>query len=262
MKRVISLNVLLLVLLGMSNCSVQKRVKSVDLFNGRDLGGWYTFIKDRGKNLDPKNVFTVSDGLIRISGEEYGCITTNDEYESYHLRVEFKWGEKTFEPRKEKTRDSGVLLHSQGEDGGYAGTWMHSIECQLIEGGTGDFIVVGDGTDKFAISTTVAAEKVAGAYVYDPNGEVVRVNGGRINWYGRAPEWKDVLGFRGAQDVEKPVGEWNVLECIAKGDEITYYLNGVKVNHAFDVKPRRGRIQIQSEGAEMFVRTVKLTPLN
>lgn len=261
MRKIAGFNILLLMLLTLSNCSPQKGKKSVALFNGKDLSGWYTFIKDRGKDIDPKNVFTISDGLINISGEEYGCITTDEEYENYHLVVEFKWGERTFEPRKEKTRDGGVLLHSQGEDGGYAGTWMHSIECQIIEGGTGDFIVVGDGTDKFAISTTVAPEKVGGAYVYDPKGEEVRVNKGRINWYGRSPEWEDVLGFRGVQDVENPVGEWNVLECEAKDGEITYYLNGVKVNHAYDVQPRKGRIQIQSEGAEMWVRKVELTPL-
>src|SRR5690554_5964105 len=185
----------------------------VKLFNGKNLVGWYTFIKGRGRDKDPNKVFTVQNGMIVISGEEYGSITTNNEYQNYKLVVEFKWGGSTFEPRVEKARDSGILLHSIGEDGGYSGIWMHSIECQIIEGGTGDFIVVGDGTDKFAISTTVAPEKVGGAYVYDPKGEEVRVNRGRINWYGRAPEWEDVIGFRGARDVENAVGEWNVLEC-------------------------------------------------
>ena len=116
------------------------------MFNGKNLDGWYTFIKDRGKNVDPKKVFTVKNGMIRISGEEFGCITSNDEFENYKITVEYKWGEITYEPRVDKARDSGLLLHSIGEDGGSDGTWMHSIECQIIEGGTGDFIVVGDGS--------------------------------------------------------------------------------------------------------------------
>ena len=37
--------------------------------------------------------------------------------------------------------------------------------------------------------------------------------------------------------------------------------NGVLVNQAYRVKPSRGRIQIQSGGAEMFVRKVELIPL-
>lgn len=233
----------------------------VKLFNGKNLDGWYTFIKGKGKDNDPNDVFSVRNGLIVISGEEYGCITTVDEYENYKLVVEFKWGESTHEPRVEKARDSGILLHSVGEDGGYSGIWMNSIECQLIEGGTGDFIVVGDGSADYSITCPVAAEKQGNSHVFDPKGELVTVNRGRINWYGRDPEWKDKKGFRGANDVEKPVGKWNKIECVVKGKEIQVYLNNKLVNQAFDVKPAKGRIQIQSEGAEIFFRKVELKKL-
>src|SRR5260221_5657068 len=101
---------------------------TIHLFNGQNLDGWYTFIKDRGKDNDPKAVFTVKDNLIHISGEEWGCITTNKEYENYKLVVEYKWGEKTFGERLDKPRANGILFHSKGNDGGYSGTWMHSIE--------------------------------------------------------------------------------------------------------------------------------------
>ena len=109
----------------------QSNDNTIQLFNGENLDGWYTFLKDRGRDKDPKNVFTVTDGMIRISGEEWGCITTLDEYENYKLEIEFKWGELSFEPRLDNARDCGVLLHSQGEDGGSSGTWIHSIECQM-----------------------------------------------------------------------------------------------------------------------------------
>jgi hypothetical protein len=122
--------------------------RTTHLFNGKNLKGWYTFLQERGRNNDPKQVFSVADGMIRISGEEWGCITTRKIHDNYRLVVEFKWGELTYPPRKERARDSGVLLHSQGEDGGSQGIWMHSIECQIIEGGTGDIIVVGDGSDR------------------------------------------------------------------------------------------------------------------
>lgn len=233
----------------------------IQLFNGENLDGWYTFLKGKGRDNDPNRVFTVKDGLLTISGEEYGCITTNDEFENYKLVVEFKWGERTFPPRVEKAMDSGILLHSVGEDGGYSGIWMHSIECQLIEGGTGDIIVVGDGTPAFSVTSPVAPEKQNGSYVYKPDGELVTIYGGRINWYGRDANWEDVKGFRGANDVERPVGEWNRVECIARGGEILIYLNNKLVNHAVDVQPQKGRIQIQSEGAEILFRRIELTPL-
>lgn len=241
---------------------LDKKNKAISLFNGRNLDDWYTFLQNRGRDNDPKKVFTIYDGMIRISGEEWGCITTDKEFENYRLIAEFKWGGKTFAPRLDNARDCGVLLHSIGEDGGSEGIWMHSIECQIIEGGTGDFIVVGDGTDKFSITCPVADEKQQDSYVFQQEGQLASIHGDRINWYGRDPNWKDVIGFRGTQDVEKPMSEWNTLECIAKGDEIAIYLNGTLVNRAFKVKPSKGRIQIQSEGAEIFFRKVVLEPLS
>lgn len=234
---------------------------AVHLFNGKNLDGFYTFIKGRGRDQDPLGVFTVKDGMLRISGEEWGCVTSEKEYENFRLIVEFKWGEKTWPPRVENARDSGVLVHSVGEDGAYAGIWMNSIECQVIEGGTGDVIVVGDGADRFSVTSPAAPEKQGNSPVYQPGGKPVTLLKDRVNWWGRDPEWKDVKGFRGARDVEKPVGEWNRYECIADGSRMTLLLNGVVVNECFDVRPSKGRIQIQSEGAELFVRRVDLVPL-
>jgi hypothetical protein len=234
---------------------------TVHLFNGKNLDGWYTFIKDRGRDNDPKKVFTVKDGVLHISGEEWGCITTNEEYKNYKLVLEYKWGEITHGSRLNNARDNGVLFHSKGADGGYSGIWMHSIECNVIEGGTGDFIVVGDNSNDFLLTSPVAPEKQSTSYIYQLGGDPVTVNSGRINWLARDPDWKDVKGFRGKYDVEHPVGEWNRLECIVRGKEIFIYLNGTLVNYAMHSKPDEGRIQIQSEGAEIFYRRVDLTPL-
>lgn len=239
-----------------------KTNKTIELFNGKNLKGWYTFIKGRGRGSDPQKVFTVNDKMIRVSGEEWGCITTNKEYENFTLTVEFKWGTKTWEPRVKNARDNGILVHSTGMDGGYDGTWMHGIECQIIEGGTGDLLVVGDKTENFAITCPVAIEKQGGSYLFQPDGKPVTIHGGRINWYGRDADWEDVIDFRGKSDVEKPVGEWNRMEVVAKGNDISIFLNGVLVNQAMQVKPAKGRIQIQSEGAEMFVRQIELTPIS
>lgn len=233
--------------------------KATSLFNGKNLKGWYTFVQKRGKNVDPKNVFSVVGQQIRISGEEWGCITTKKQFENYRLALEFRWGGETQGNRIDKARDSGLLLHSNGEDGGSAGIWMHSIECQIIEGGTGDILVVGDGSEKFSITASVASEKQAGSYRYQEGGLPAVLNKGRLNWYARDENWQDIIGFKGKQDIEKPMGEWNSLECIANGNEIIVYLNGVLVNRARDVQPSKGQIQIQSEGAEIFFRNINLT---
>ncbi|MBM3288954.1 MAG: DUF1080 domain-containing protein, partial [Candidatus Hydrogenedentes bacterium] len=234
---------------------------TVQLFNGKDLSNFYTFIKDRGKNIDPKQVFTVKDGVIRISGEEWGCITSNDEFGDYELTVEFKWGEKTWGDREKAARDSGVLVHSMGEDGGYSGIWMHGIEIQMIEGGTGDLLVVGDESKAFELTCPTAEVTEGTPHVYRQGGKPHTINKGRIDWWGRDPGWTDTINFRGKQDVEKPHGEWNTIHVVARGSTLRVELNGVLVNEALDVKPAKGRLQVQSEGAEVFVRKIELTPI-
>ncbi len=234
---------------------------TIRLFNGKNLDNWYVFLRDRGVNNDPKQVFSVTpDGLLKITGEEWGCITTNDEFRDYRIILEYKWGEKTHGSRETKARDSGLLFHSKGKDGGYSNTWMHSIECNIIEGGTGDFIVVGDGTDKFSATSLVAPEKQNGQYIHHPYGTPATINRGRINWAFRDPGWEDKKDFRGKYDVENPVGSWNILECHLENGEALIYLNGRLINHATRVVPDEGRIQIQSEGAELFIRRVDIVP--
>lgn len=254
--------VLVTILTGENSFGQSSRKKTTKLFNGKNLDGWYTYLIKSGRGSDPLKVFSVNDKQIRISGEDYGCITTLNEYENYKLVVEFKWGTQTFPPRLNNARDNGVLIHSQGKDGAFSKSWMYSIECQIIEGGTGDFLVVGDGSKTFELTSLVKPRAEKGPYIFDPNGSPATINLGRIDWYARDPQWKDVINFRGQHDIEKPAGEWNKMEIIAKGDNVTIYLNGTLVNQATNVKPSKGHIQIQSEGAEMFVRKVDLTPLN
>jgi hypothetical protein len=250
--------------------------KEIKLFNGKSLENFYTYLgapkvkkgekadKPFGKNNDPRKVFTVADGMIRVSGEIYGCFVTEKEFENYHLITEFKWGTKTWPPREKATRDSGILLHCVGEDGAAGGVWLESIECQMIEGGTGDFILV-KGKNQPSISAEVedrpTGPKGGKQAYYKPGGTARKFPPGRINWMYRDPEWKDELGFRGKKDVEKPVGEWNTLECICDGDKVTNILNGVVVNHGTNASHTKGKILFQSEGAEVFFRRIDLVPI-
>ena len=109
----------------------------IQLFNGKDLDGLYTYLED-AKYEDPRQVFTVRDGLLVISGDGYGGVTTRQTYQNYHLVCEFKWGQRTWGSRKQRARDSGILVHCNGPDGSYSNKWLTSIESQVIEGGMGD----------------------------------------------------------------------------------------------------------------------------
>lgn len=237
-------------------------LSAFDLFNGQNLDGWYSWVRGHGKNVDPNGVFSVHDGMIHVTGQDFGCLTTEKEYSNYRLTVEFKWGEKTWGSRENKAMDSGILIHSFGPDGAFGGIWMHSVEANVCEGGMGDFWIVGSAND--GIAGTCRVSKRGASLVFDPkNGtpSTITANGaGCFRWSGSPGDWKDELHFRGPNDFDRP-NDWNAMTVVARGNVMTVYLNGKLVNEVYDLRQTSGKIQLQSEGAEIFFRKVKLEPL-
>jgi hypothetical protein len=249
--------------------------ETVSLFNGTDLSMFTTWETDHGKE-DPDRVFTVVEQIdggpaIRSSGQHWGGLVTKERYANYHLVFEYRWGLITWGQRKDRARDAGVLLHCQGEEGNYQkdfkAAWMRSIEYQIIEGAAGDLILVGGydrATGEFIMPAVKGTYSMRGQMkVWDPNGtpgEFGKGNG-RIHVSYKSADWKDVLGFRGPDDVEKPVGQWNRAEAIVDNGKFTYFLNGKKVNEFSDSTFREGRLLFQSEGAEIYYRKIELRPV-
>ncbi len=246
---------------------------AIKLFDGKSLANFDTWLVDHHE-ADPERVFSVVDQIdgapaIRISGQVWGGLLTRQAYRDYRLVVEFRWGGATWGDRKARARDSGVLLHAQGQPGNtrkdFNGPWLRSIEFQIIEGGVGDIIVV-SGFDaagqQIAPTLTARVRKDRdGETVYDARGEPTVFTSGRVNWYGRSEDWQDRLGFRGAQDVESPGLEWTRLEAVVQDGTLKYYVNGKLVNEASDSSFREGKIMLQSEGAEIYFRRIDLEPL-
>jgi hypothetical protein len=256
MQRVVLL-VLALPLLAQTPATPISPRERIVLFDGKDLDGWYTWLQE-SKYKDPKHVFTVKDGMVIVSGEEWGGLTTRNSYRDYHLTVEWKWGGPNRGKREGHARDSGILVHGVGEDGAHGGIWLQSIESQVIEGGAGDFIMV-EGKERPTMTANV--REFNGQFYWDEKGTPKTMDRGRFNWFGRDPNWKDQLGYRGPKDIEKPLGEWNRQEVIADHDTLTNILNGVVVNKGYRVYPAAGKIQLQSEGAEIYYRRVEMEPL-
>ena len=251
---------------------VQDQPTPERLFDGRDLTGWRTWLVDT-RHLDPRGVFAVTNGWIRISGDGLGYLATDREFENYRLVVEWKWGTRntTWGDRLGKARDSGIFLHATGPDGNShdgQGAFMAALECNVFQGATGDLLLIrGTAADGSLIApratAEVAAERDADGWPTWRRGgrEHTLERWGRLNWFAKSTSWKDLTDFRGPHDLEHPPGAWNVLECEARGDSLRFVLNGVQVNEARRVHPRRGRILLQCEGSEIFFRRVELHPL-
>ncbi|MBD2754635.1 DUF1080 domain-containing protein [Spirosoma sp. BT704] len=238
------------------------------LFNGKDLSGWETYLdrpystdktKDKasplGLNNDPNHVFSVTmvDGLpaLRISGETFGGINTLTEFENYHFRLEFKWGTLKWPPKLNQPRDSGLLYHSIGAHGTPM-LWMESFEYQIQEGDCGDYWGVMN-----VLADISARKNDQDKYVYQPAATP-------ITFQDKTPVGRSCLKN---PDSEKPYGQWNVLDLYCFGDTCLHMLNG-KVNlvlthtrHLVNGQPEpltKGKIQLQSEGAEIFYRNISI----
>ena len=121
--------------------------------------------------------------------------------------------------------NNGVLIHTTTPK--ELGVWPKSLEVQLAHENAGDFWVIG---------TTVEI----------PDADT-RVKGRRhLNL---------------TDDSEKPAGEWNKMEIVAKGDKVTVKVNGELVNEATRLSQTKGAISLQSEGAPIQFRNIVLTPL-
>jgi hypothetical protein len=236
----------------------------IELFNGRDFSGLYTFLKGRGVVEEPDEVFCIEDGAIRVTGEGRGYIGTRKAYRDYHLRVDFKWGKRT--DGSGYVRNAGVLVHATGADGAHrSGAWMPSLEIQLAQGCEGDLIVIrGKDAEGNTIPIDMASQvrrAEDGRTRWQPGGEKVRYSGRQFWWSKHQPFFKEKLDTRGRDDVASPLGEWTRVDVLCAGDRVTVKINGKTVNEAIDVWPTCGRILLQNEGNEIYYRNWELRPV-
>ncbi len=255
------------------------------LWNGRNLDGWTTWMRQPepssevpglkrdangrytepiGSGRDPLKVFTVAgdvDGrpAIRISGEVFGELRTRTSYQDYHLKLQFKWGEKKWPPRDrlETPRDSGLLYHVHAEPGVDGRTWARSIELQIQEHDVGDLYAIGSA---IAVRARPRAGSPLALYDYDPTAE-----------------WTFFSQSQGASgrcikqpDNEKPTGQWNTVELICFREDSIHIVNGkvvmrlhgpLRIDSPVPMPVSSGPIILQSEGAEVFYRDIELRPI-
>jgi hypothetical protein len=255
------------------------------LWNGKDLNGWTTWMQQPapssevpglkrdadgkytepiGSGRDPLKVFTVDSDVdgrpaIRISGEAFGELRTTRSFKDYHLKLQFKWGEKKWPPRDkpETRRDSGLLYHVHAAPGAEGRTWARSVELQIQEHDVGDLYAVGSA---IAVRAKARPDTRPAVYDYDPAGE-----------------WTFFSQSQGAAgrcvkqpDNEKPTGEWNTVELIAFRDDAIHIVNGkvvmrrhgpVRIDSALPIPVTSGPIILQSEGAEVFYRDIQVRPI-
>jgi hypothetical protein len=252
--------------------------RKISLFDGRSLKDWapwlgypdpaVTYRADPGAvpigtARDTRGDFAVRtfDGepAIWIKGETWGSLVHTADLRDYHLRLEFKWGDKTWAPRKTEPQNNGLLYHTHGKPGDVFGTWRPSVEFEIMKGSTGMIVTV--GKDVRARTDVTSDPALIAPHLR------FRVGGREIEMVNGTPTWN----VEAARDAERPVGEWNTLDLYVLGDRAVHVVNGVPVAEVRGlavVAPdgsrqplTHGRIQLQSEGAETWFRRITVEPI-
>lgn len=200
----------------LSALAVSASAATVDLFNGKNLDGWTPFADGLA---DASSVFSVQNGVIRVQGKPFGFIRTNKKYSDFRLHVEWKY------PRE--SINSGIFLFVQDD----MKLWPNAVECQLMKGKVGDFVLLG-GSNIAEFKLPAGAER---------------------------PKFPVVKRF--GESNENPAGEWNNADIICRDGSITVFINGTLQNKATGSLNKSGYIALQSEGGEIHFRNVRLTPL-
>jgi len=131
---------------------------------------------------------------------------------------------------------------------------MRSQEFQIQEGDCGDYWGVAGGS--FDVHATKNSNN---EWRFDRQGKLMTFN--EASEIGRRC-WKD-------SDKEKP-GEWNKIDLYVMGDSSIHSVNDSLVmmlfhsrqlNNGKSIPLTKGKIQLQSEGCEVFYRNIKLEPI-
>ncbi len=240
----------------------QTPIELIRPLDQKDLAGFTKWLK-KTNNKDPQKVFRLENGVLRCGAEDFGYVATLKPYKDYHLKVEYKWGEKN--PNDKYVRNSGILLHGTGPDGSENGVWMTSIECQLAQGCEGDLILIkGKKQDGSQFPGTMASNTIVaedGKTRWKTEGKKTPFSGKQFWWSKHQAFFKELIDTRGANDAASLLGEWTPVECICKGNRISIKVNGQTVNECYDVNPASGKILLQAEGFEIFFRNMEIRPL-
>jgi hypothetical protein len=195
-----------------------------DLFNGRDLTGWVNV------NTDP-DTWSVRDGVLICKGKPIGVMRSEKQYENFILHIEWM--------HMEPGGNSGVFAWSAAVPG-ERNRLPDGVEVQMLE------------LDWVRLHTR-DGQAPPEAYV---SGELFGVGGVKT-----VPD--NPRGER-SKSVEmrcKPRGEWNTYDVVAVDGVIKLAINGKFVNGISQSTQRKGYLCLESEGAEIHFRNIKIMEL-
>ena len=194
------------------------------LFNGKDLKGWVNV------NTDP-DTWSVKDGLLVSTGKPIGVMRSEKEYENFILQIDWM--------HMEPGGNSGVFVWCDAQPNPKS-RLPGGVEVQMLEL---DWVKLNKRED---FDPPIA-------YVH---GELFGVGGVKtVPDNPRGERSKSILNLC------KPRGEWNSYTVVAVDGVIKLAVNGTFVNGISKSTRKKGYLCMESEGAEIHFRNIRLMEL-
>jgi hypothetical protein len=194
------------------------------LFNGKNLQGWVNVNTD-------KDTWKVRDGMIVCSGKPIGIMRSERQYENFLLHVEWR--------HMEAGGSSGVFLWSDAVP--QAGRLPAGVEVQMLELEWPQLNKDKDGNPRPI------------AYVH---GELFGVGGTKT-----VPDNPRGERSMSIENRCKGKGEWNTYDVVAIDGVLKLSVNGKFVNGVRGATVKKGYICLESEGAEIHFRNIRILEL-
>jgi hypothetical protein len=196
-----------------------------DLFNGKDLSGWVNVNTD-------KDTWSVKDGILVCSGRPIGVMRSDRQYENFVLHIEWK--------HIEPGGNSGVFVWSDAKPAEKS-RLPNGVEVQMLE------------LDWVNLHKKPDGELPPVAYVH---GELFGVGGVvTVPDNPRGPRSKSI------ENRARGRGEWNTYDVVAVDGVIKLAVNGKFVNGISKSTQKKGYLCLESEGAEIHFRNIKIMEL-
>jgi hypothetical protein len=213
-----------LVALGSLAARAQSSPEFQDLFNGKDLTGWVNV------NTAP-DTWKARDGLLVCSGHPIGVMRSVKEYENFMLHIEWR--------HMEAGGNSGVFVWSDAVPDAES-RLPNGVEVQMLE------LEWPNLNKKDGVTPPIA-------YVH---GELFGVGGVTT-----VPDNPRGERSKSVENRCKGKGEWNTYDVVAVDGVIKLAVNGKFVNGISRSSRRKGFLCLESEGAEIHFRNIRILEL-
>lgn len=194
------------------------------LFNGKDLSGWADV------NTSPQT-WSVRDGLLICKGKPIGVMRSEKQYENFILHIEWR--------HMQPGGNSGVFVWSDGTPA--RKRLPKGVEVQMLE------------LDWPKLHKRKDGSLPPVAYVH---GEVWGTNG--LHTTPDNPRGNRSMSI---ENRCMPRGQWNYYDVVCVDGVIKLSVNGKFVNGISKATQKKGYLCLESEGAEIHFRNIRILEL-